>query len=145
MKGGGVPQRGERELEEVPPPSPPSRQADRMEKKKLKVRASSREGAADEDVTLLVSNETPYSRDSIHDIQDLKNAGFLACDLKNAGCEIHILKAAGFTLKELTRAGFDASAFKGCTDFSVEDLKTEFTPLEMKQAGFDFSALKAAG
>ena len=93
----------------------------------------------------IVENETLFSRFLEHDVQALKNAGFSACDMKEAGCDIRILKSVGFTLKELKHAGFDASAFKGCTDFSVEDLKTEFTPMEMKQAGFDFSALKAAG
>ena len=93
----------------------------------------------------IVENETLFSRFSIHDVQALKNAGFKAFDLKEAGCDIHMLKSVGFTLKKLKLAGFEASAFKGCTDFSVEDLKTEFTAMEMKQAGFDFSALKAAG
>ena len=93
----------------------------------------------------IVENETLFSRFLIHDVQALKNAGFNAFDLKEAGCDVHILKPTGFTLKELKRAGFDASAFKGCTHFSVEDFKTEFTAMEMKQEGFNFSAFKAAG
>ena len=80
----------------------------------------------------IVENETLFSRFLIHDVQALKNAGFKAFDLKEAGCDIHMLKSVGFTLKKLKLAGFDASAFKGCTYFSVEDLKTEFTAMNTR-------------